>query len=121
MSRPFCAAIGFTASRIWACGPGVAPIRRVCVCAAAGRLAARDRRAASPNFFNDTVDTPWIEWENEPSRVAQTLVESVGEAVSDALDSLDENDQNEHDRRHHIGHEALVAVADSKIAEPAAA
>ncbi|MGY3356470.1 hypothetical protein ACVWZK_003133 [Bradyrhizobium sp. GM0.4] len=40
MSRPCLAAIGFTASKIWACGPGVTPILMVSPEAAADQTAS---------------------------------------------------------------------------------
>ena len=41
--------------------------------------------------------------------------------VAEALDRLDQQDRDERPRQHHLGHEALVAVADAKIAQAAAA
>src|SRR4051794_38078950 len=113
--------MGFTASRICACGPGVAPMRIVCVCAAAGR-AVRESRATRPSFFRDMrvllVRGPDRE---KGSAVADALVEASGETIADTLDGLHEHDEHHDDGEHHFGHEALIAVADAQIAETAAA
>src|SRR5215217_4038678 len=107
MSRPFLAAIGFTASRICACGPGVAPMRTVCVCWARAGSAASESRAARLKCFRDIglllVRCFWLE-----SGVADAFVEVACKAVADALHRLDENDENDHHGEHHLGHEALV-------------
>ena len=53
--------------------------------------------------------------------MAQALVHAARQAVAEGLDQLHQDDQHHHHGEHHLGHEALVAVADAEVAEAAAA
>src|SRR5262249_54018287 len=52
---------------------------------------------------------------------ARAAIELPGECVAGGLNGLDENYEQHDDDGHHLGHEALVAVADAEITKAAAA
>src|SRR4051812_26815304 len=103
MSRPLAAAMGFTTSKICACGPGVTPTRMVCVWAVAGSP-ARARRAARPRVLRCMDNSFGV----TGSDVAGPPVEAARQAVAEALHQLHEHDQHDDHGKHHLGHEALI-------------
>src|SRR5579863_5555357 len=116
MSSPFLAAIGLTASMICACGPGVTPILMVSArtgltTAAITAEARRRRRDMFVSFLCKSVK----------SGVSAALVEPARHRLAEGLDALHQRDQDDDDACHHIRHEALIAVADAEVAQPAAA
>src|SRR5690606_30534492 len=53
--------------------------------------------------------------------MAAALVEALRQEVTKALDTLDENDEDQHHREHDVGHEALITETNAEIAQAAAA
>src|SRR6478609_4766108 len=112
MLRPLVLAISATFSMICACSPGVTPT--LMSSASADPAAKAASAAAMMNFFMGVSCVElWFVVKGSVFPVA--LVEAAGKPVAGALDELYENDQHDYDHHHHLGIEALVAIADAEI------
>src|SRR3954469_12415594 len=123
MSSPCLAAIGLTASRIWAWGPAETPPVMVGAEAAPARAIAatptraaptRPARALADRIFM-MVRLPLLDELNAISGGDGALVDTSSDPFAQALDKLNQHDQHQNHSRHHLGQEALVTVADAQI------
>src|ERR1700744_2425868 len=109
--------MGAMPSFTWAAyGPAVAPITSYffawanaeVAASAASESATRARRCNVIGISGNGLEE-------------SALVEAARQRVAAPLQQLDEDDEDGHGQHHHVGLEAVVAVADGEIADAAAA